>query len=287
VYSLILAAMVLTAEPAKLAVKLETLELPKDLATAIREACSPDAVHVTEKAGALCLIWLRKDIPTKDGKVVPGTLIGAIQLHRSWSDFKTQEAPAGIYTLRYVLQPISKDHEGTAPQRDFVILVPAVEDPNPVLYFEHKALYRRLKGSVPDGYYTTPIGVARRLKEGDQVTIISYGLGVHWALEVLEQHPGIRATLLDLRTLLPLDIEGIVAAVKHTGKALVLHEDTLTGGIGAEVASLIAQHCFEYLDGPVVRCGSLDTPVPFAKELEHDFLAKARFEEQLLQLVQY
>lgn len=129
-YSLILAAMVLTAEPAKLAVKLETLELPKDLATAIREACSPDAVHVTEKAGALCLIWLRKDIPTKDGKVVPGTLIGAIQLHRSWSDFKTQEAPAGIYTLRYVLQPISKDHEGTAPQRDFVILVPAVEDPN-------------------------------------------------------------------------------------------------------------------------------------------------------------
>jgi len=167
------------------------------------------------------------------------------------------------------------------------LLLAAVEDPNPVLYFEHKALYRRLKGSVPDGYYTTPIGVARRLKEGDQVTIISYGLGVHWALEVLEQHPGIRATLLDLRTLLPLDIEGIVAAVKHTGKALVLHEDTLTGGIGAEVASLIAQHCFEYLDGPVVRCGSLDTPVPFAKELEHDFLAKARFEEQLLQLVQY
>ena len=129
-YSLILAAMVLTAEPAKVTVKLDTLELPKELATAIREASSRAAVHVTDKAGALCTIWLRKDIPTKDGKVGPGTLIGAIQLHRAWSDFKTQEAPAGIYTLRYVLQPISKDHEGTAPQRDFVILLPAVEDPN-------------------------------------------------------------------------------------------------------------------------------------------------------------
>ena len=167
------------------------------------------------------------------------------------------------------------------------LLLAAVEDPNPVLFFEHKALYRRLKGPVPDGYYTTPIGVARRLKEGDQVTILTYGLGVHWALEVLEQHPEIRAILLDLRTLLPLDVEAIVAAVKETGKALVLHEDTLTGGIGAEVASLIAQHCFEYLDGPVVRCGSLDTPVPFAKELEQDFLAKARFEQQLLELVRY
>lgn len=167
------------------------------------------------------------------------------------------------------------------------LLLAAVEDPNPVLFFEHKALYRRLKGSVPDGYYTTPIGVARRLSEGDQVTILTYGLGVHWALEVLEQHPEIRATLLDLRTLLPLDLEAILAAVKHTGKALVLHEDTLTGGIGAEIASLIAQHCFEYLDGPVVRCGSLDTPVPFAKDLEQDFLARARFEEQLLELVRY
>lgn len=167
------------------------------------------------------------------------------------------------------------------------LLLAAVEDPNPVLYFEHKALYRRLKGPVPDGYYTTPIGVARQLRRGDQVSIITYGLGVHWALEVLDAHPHIRATLLDLRTLLPLDVESILEAVRISGKALVLHEDTLTGGIGGEVAALIAQHCFEYLDGPVVRCGSLDTPVPFAKELEQDFLARARFEQQLLELIAY
>jgi 2-oxoisovalerate dehydrogenase E1 component len=167
------------------------------------------------------------------------------------------------------------------------LLLAAVEDPNPVLYFEHKALYRRLKGPVPEGYYTTPIGVARKLRRGDQVSIITYGLGVHWSLEVLDAHPEIRATLLDLRTLLPLDLEAIVEAVKDSGKVLVLHEDTLTGGLGAEVAALVAQHCFEYLDGPVVRCGSLDTPVPFGKELEQDFLARARFEQQLLELLAY
>lgn len=167
------------------------------------------------------------------------------------------------------------------------LLLAAVEDPNPVLYFEHKALYRRLKGPVPEGYYTTPIGVAREIKGGDQVSIITYGLGVHWALEVLEAHPEIRATLLDLRTLLPLDQEAIFKAVRASGKALVLHEDTLTCGIGGEIAALIAQHCFEYLDGPVVRCGSLDTPVPFSRELENDFMARARFEEALFELLAY
>ncbi|MFN8609079.1 MAG: thiamine pyrophosphate-dependent enzyme [Vulcanimicrobiota bacterium] len=167
------------------------------------------------------------------------------------------------------------------------LLLAAVEDPNPVLFFEHKALYRRLKGPVPDGYYTTPIGVARQLRSGDQVSIITYGLGVHWALEVLDAHPEIRATLLDLRSLLPLDREAVFQAVRATGKALVLHEDTLTGGFGGEVAALIAQYCFEYLDGPVVRCGSLDTPVPFARALEDDFMARARFEQQLLELVAY
>ncbi|MBS2035892.1 dehydrogenase [bacterium] len=167
------------------------------------------------------------------------------------------------------------------------LFLAAVEDPNPVMYFEHKALYRRLKGPVPSGYYTTPIGVAREICAGDQVSIITYGLGVHWALEVLQAHPQIRATLLDLRTLLPLDREAIFKAVRASGKALVLHEDTLTGGIGGEIAALIAQHCFEYLDGPVVRCGSLDTPVPFARELENDFMARARFEQQLLELVAY
>lgn len=167
------------------------------------------------------------------------------------------------------------------------LLLAAVEDPNPVLFFEHKALYRKLKGPVPSGYYTTPIGVAHELCRGDQVSIITYGMGVHWALEVLQAHPEIRATLLDLRTLLPLDTEAIFRAVRASGKALVLHEDTLTGGIGGEIAALIAQHCFENLDGPVVRCGSLDTPVPFARELENDFMARARFEEQLLELLAY
>jgi 2-oxoisovalerate dehydrogenase E1 component len=167
------------------------------------------------------------------------------------------------------------------------LLLAAVEDPNPVLFFEHKALYRRLKGPVKAGYFTTPIGVARELRQGDQVSIITYGMGVHWALEVLEAHPQIRATLLDLRTLLPLDVEAIFQAVRASGKALVLHEDTLTGGIGGEISALVAQHCFEYLDGPVVRCGSLDTPVPFSRELENDFMARARFEAALLELVAY
>lgn len=167
------------------------------------------------------------------------------------------------------------------------LLLAAVDDPNPVLFFEHKALYRRLKGPVPEGYYRTEIGPASVLREGDQVTILTYGLGVHWALEVLERHSSIRATLVNLRCLAPLDRDCVFAAVRRTGKAIVLHEDTLTGGFGAELAALIAEHCFEHLDGPVVRCASLDTPVPFARELEREFLAAARFEEQLLRLLAY
>lgn len=167
------------------------------------------------------------------------------------------------------------------------LLLAAVEDPNPVLFFEHKAMYRRIKGPVPEGYYTCPIGKARVLREGNQVAIVTYGMGVHWALEVLDRHPHISATLVDLRTLQPLDEEAIFAAVRGTGKVIVLHEDTLAGGIGAEVAALIAARCFEYLDGPVLRSASLDTPVPFARELEQDFLPPQRFEAQLLELLSY
>ena len=167
------------------------------------------------------------------------------------------------------------------------LLLAALEDPNPVLFFEHKALYRRLKGAVPEGYYTCPIGKARLLRQGDQVTIVTYGMGVHWALELLDRHPQIDASLLDLRSLQPLDTEAIVAAVRPTGKVIVLHEDTLAGGIGAEIAAHIAEHCFEFLDGPVVRSASLNTPVPFARELEQQFLPPQRFEQQLLQLLRY
>ncbi|MBI3927706.1 MAG: dehydrogenase [Armatimonadetes bacterium] len=167
------------------------------------------------------------------------------------------------------------------------LLLAALADPDPVLYFEHKALYRRLRGSVPTGYYTTPLGRARWVRQGDEVAIITYGLGVHWALETLEKHPEVGATLLDLRSLVPLDWEAVREAVQRAGKVLVLHEDTLRGGIGAEIAAWIQEHCFEHLDAPVVRCASLDMPVPFARELEREFLPQGRLEETLLELLAY
>jgi 2-oxoisovalerate dehydrogenase E1 component len=140
---------------------------------------------------------------------------------------------------------------------------------------------------VPEGYYTTPIGKAAIAREGADLTIVTYGMGVHWALDALKKHPNIDAEVIDLRTLLPLDSETVIASVRKTGKALVLHEDTLTGGIGGELAALIAEHCFEQLDAPIVRVASLDTPVPFAAELEQNFLPVSRFEEQLLKLSEY
>jgi 2-oxoisovalerate dehydrogenase E1 component len=167
------------------------------------------------------------------------------------------------------------------------LLLAAFDDPNPVMYFEHKALYRSITAQVPEGYYTTPIGKAAIAREGADLTIVTYGMGVHWALDALKKHPNIDAEVIDLRTLLPLDSETVIASVRKTGKALVLHEDTLTGGIGGELAALIAEHCFEQLDAPVVRVASLDTPVPFAAELEQNFLPVSRFEEQLLKLSEY
>jgi 2-oxoisovalerate dehydrogenase E1 component len=161
------------------------------------------------------------------------------------------------------------------------LLLTAFEDPNPVLFFEHKALYRSINEDVPDGYFTIPFGKARLVREGNDITIVTYGLGVHWAMEVLDNHPEIKADLIDLRTLLPYDKEAIINSVNKTGKAIVLHEDTLVGGIGGELAAVISEHCFESLDAPVVRSASLDTPIPMNADLEINFLPKQRFEKQL------
>jgi 2-oxoisovalerate dehydrogenase E1 component len=167
------------------------------------------------------------------------------------------------------------------------LLCQSFEDPNPVMFFEHKALYRSVSEQVPSGYYTIPFGKANLLREGHQVSIITYGLGVHWALEYLSAHPEINADLIDLRTLAPLDTDAIFKSVRKTGRALVLHEDCLTGGIGGEIASLITENCFTSLDAPVMRCASLDTPVPFNAGLEVNFLAKSRLNQTLQNLLEY
>lgn len=167
------------------------------------------------------------------------------------------------------------------------LLAAAIEDPNPVMFFEHKALYRSIYQDVNDSYYTLEIGKANRIKEGQDVTIISYGAGVHWALEVLEKNPHISADLIDLRTLVPLDKESIFSSVKKTARVIVLHEDCEVGGFGADISALISEECFEYLDAPVMRSASLNTAVPFAKNLEDNFLAKKSFEQKLNHLLSY
>ncbi len=167
------------------------------------------------------------------------------------------------------------------------MMLAAIEDPNPVMFFEHKAMYRSIEGEVPDDYYTIDTTKAKTVREGDDLAIITYGMGVHWAIEALKKFPDISAEVLDLRTLLPYDKESVIKAVKKTGKALVLHEDTLTGGIGGEIAAFIGENCFEYLDAPVIRCGSLDTPIPFAVELEQNFFQKERFYTELVRLAEY
>lgn len=167
------------------------------------------------------------------------------------------------------------------------LLSAAIEDPNPVLFFEHKAIYRSVYQDVPNDYYTLEIGKAKLLREGTDVSIIAYGSAVHWALEVLDKNQSISADVLDLRTLVPLDKSAIFDSVKKTGKVIIFHEDCETGGYGADISALIAEHCFEYLDAPVKRCASLDTAVPFAKQLEENFLASHRFEEKLKELFIY
>lgn len=166
------------------------------------------------------------------------------------------------------------------------LLNAALEDPNPYLYFEHKLLYRSISGPVPDNYYTVEIGKAALAATGTQVSIITYGMGVHWATKAVEEL-GISADILDLRTLLPWDQEAVAATVKKTGKVIFLHEDTLTGGIGAEICAWISEHCFSSLDAPVMREASLDTPVPFAPNLEKQFLPTDRFKVKLQELLAF
>ncbi len=167
------------------------------------------------------------------------------------------------------------------------LLLSAFADPNPVMFFEHKALYRSVSGRVPEGYYTVPIGKAHIASLGSDLTIITYGMGVHWALDYQESNPDVDLHILDLRSLSPLDYEAIDEAVQHTGKVLILHEDTLIGGIGGELSAWISEHCFESLDAPVMRCASLDTPVPFVTQLEQQFLASSRLSETIEKLIKY
>ena len=167
------------------------------------------------------------------------------------------------------------------------LLATAVNDPNPVLFFEHKALYRRIRQDVPTDYYTLPFGKASLLKEGNDVTIITYGAGVHWALETLDNNANISADLLDLRTLQPLDKEAIYNSVKKTNKVIILQEDSLFGGIASDISAMLMEDCFEYLDAPVKRVASLETPIPFDSQLEEQYLSKGRFEKALIDLLDY
>ena len=167
------------------------------------------------------------------------------------------------------------------------LLNTAINDPNPVMFFEHKQLYRSVYQEVPTDYYTIPFGKAALLKEGTDVTIISFGAGVHWALDTLGKHTDIQADLIDLRTLQPLDTDTIYASVKKTGRVIILQEDTLFGGMSSDISALIMENCFEHLDAPVKRVGSLESAIPFVKALEDQYLPKERFESTLLELLAY
>lgn len=167
------------------------------------------------------------------------------------------------------------------------LLSTAINDPNPVMFFEHKALYRSIYQKVPTDYYTLPLGKANVLKVGMQVSIVTFGAGVHWALETLENNKEIDAELIDLRSLQPLDMEAVYASVKKTGKLIILQEDSLFGGIASDISASVMENCFEYLDAPVKRVASIETPIPFAKKLEDNYMAKGRFEEALKELLAY
>lgn len=167
------------------------------------------------------------------------------------------------------------------------LLNESINDPNPVLFFEHKQLYRSVYQDVPTDYYTLPLGKAALLKAGNQVSIIAYGAAVHWALETLTKHHEISADVLDLRTLQPLDTEAIYASAKKTGRVIIYQEDSLFGGIASDISALIMENCFHYLDAPVKRVASLDSPIPFTKALEDQYLPKGRFEKELLELLEY
>lgn len=181
--------------------------------------------------------------------------------------------------LKIVYPAFPKDAKG--------LLNTSFEDPNPVMFFEHKGLYRSLKEEVPNDYFTIPFGKASLLKEGNDVTIVTYGMGVHWALAALKENPEISADLIDLRTLVPLDTTAIFDSVKKTNRVIILHEATMFNGFGAELSALISENCFEYLDAPIKRVASIDTPVPFINQLEQQFMPNERFKDELKELVGY
>ena len=167
------------------------------------------------------------------------------------------------------------------------LLNASIEDPNPVLFFEHKYLYRSIKADIPNDYYTLEIGKAGIEKSGTDLSVITYGMGVHWANNYANEHPEVSLEIIDLKTLLPLDLETIYSSVRKTGKVIVLHEDCMTGGIGGEITALITENCFEHLDAPVKRVASLDTPVPFTSSLENQFLPIDRFAIAINELLRY
>ncbi len=167
------------------------------------------------------------------------------------------------------------------------MLIRSFEDPNPVLFFEHKGLYRSVSAEVAEGYYSIPFGKANVVKKGESISLITYGMGVHWALDYAEKNPNLNIEIVDLRSLAPLDTETIYASVRKTNRVLILHEDNLTGGIGGELLSLIQENCFEYLDAPIVRCASLDTPVPFDAAKENQFMAKSRLQVSIEKVLNY
>ena len=203
-----------------------------------------------------------------------GAGVGAGPFHSQSNESWFTHTPG----LKVVYPAFPKDAKG--------LLVSSINDPNPVMFFEHKALYRSISENVPDNLYTIELGKANIVNQGNDLTIITYGLGVHWALELLNQID-CSLEIIDLRTLIPLDKEMIFASVKKTGKVLVLHEDCMTGGYGADISSLISENCFEFLDAPIFRCSSLDTPVPFSNDLEKNFLAKSRLKQKVVELSLY
>ena len=166
------------------------------------------------------------------------------------------------------------------------LLISSIENPNPVLFFEHKALYRSIRDDVPKGYYNIEIGKAKLLNVGSDITIITYGSGVHESIETIKKH-SLSADLIDLRTLSPLDNDSIIQSIRKTGKAIILQEDSLFGGLASEISSIIMENCFENLDAPVIRVGSLDTPIPFEETLEKQYLPFERFESEILKLIHY
>jgi len=204
-----------------------------------------------------------------------GAGVGAGPFHSQTNEAWFTKTPG----LKVVYPAFPEDAKG--------LLCAAINDPNPVLFFEHKALYRSIYQEVSDDYFTVELGKASLLKEGNDVTIISYGAGIHWALDTLKTHPEISADLLDLRTLQPLDVASIYASVRKTGKAIFLQEDSLFGSIASDVAALITEHCFESLDAPVKRVASIETPIPFQGELEKQYLPKHRFATELKTLLEY